>query len=155
MAHVFANDVDFAMLNPMRRKGMKKFDRNLPLVSLTAPGKVEQNNAYANLKSLMSSTKAPKCLWDYCAIYVCVIRCLTVYLSFAAQDRTPYELVTGRAPDISEYVELEWYELLWDYDQDNFPANRCCLGCWLGVAHCAGQAICCYILPFSGEPIVC
>jgi hypothetical protein len=22
-------------------------------------------------------------------------------------------LVTGRTPDISEYVELEWYELLW------------------------------------------
>jgi hypothetical protein len=63
-------------------------------------------------------------------------------------------MVTGRTPDISEYVEFAWYELLWYYDHDDFPEDRRRLGRWLGVAHRVGQACCYYILPHSGEPIV-
>jgi hypothetical protein len=69
--------------------------------------------------------------------------------------RTPYELVTSRMPDISEYVEYEWYEPLWFYNQGDFPEERCALGRWLGVAHRVGQACCYYIRPVSGMPIVC
>jgi hypothetical protein len=63
-------------------------------------------------------------------------------------------MVTGRTPDISEYVDFQWYDLLWYYDQEDFPEDRHRLGRWLGVAHRVGQACCYYILPESGEPIV-
>jgi hypothetical protein len=102
----------------------------------------------------MSSTRAPKCLWDYCAVYVCEICCLTANPHFALQGQTPYEMVMGRMHDISEYVEFGWYELLWYYNQDDFPEKRRHLGCWLGIAHRVGQACCYYILPESGVPIV-
>jgi len=64
-------------------------------------------------------------------------------------------MVTGKTPDISKYVEFSWYDPLWYYDQEDFPESRHPLGRWLGVTHCAGQACCYYILPHSGEPIVC
>ena len=63
-------------------------------------------------------------------------------------------MVTGRTPDISEYVEFKWYDLLWYYDHEDFPEDRRHLGWWLGVAHRVGQACCYYILPESGERIV-
>ncbi len=72
----------------------------------------------------MTNTRAPQCLWDFYAVYVCEIRCLTVHPHFALQGHTPNEIVTGRTPDILEYVEFEWYELLWYYDQDDFPEDR-------------------------------
>jgi len=107
-----------------------------------------------SVRQLMHNTKAPKCLWDYWAVYACEIRFLTVHPHFALQGRTPYELLTGRAPDISEYVEFSWYDPLWYYDQEDFPEARRRLGHWLGVAHRVGQACCYYILPHSGHPIV-
>ena len=64
-------------------------------------------------------------------------------------------MVTGRTPDISEYVDFSWYDFLWYYDQEDFPEAHRRRGHWLGVAHRRGQACCYYILPQSGEPIVC
>jgi len=107
-----------------------------------------------SVRQLMHNTKAPKCLWDYWAVYACEIRFLTVHPHFALQGRTPYELLTGRAPDISEYVEFSWYDPLWYYDQEDFPEARRRLGHWLGVAHRVGQACCYYILLHSSQPIV-
>jgi hypothetical protein len=31
--------------------------------------------------------------------------------------RTPYEITTGQTPDISEYTEFSFYEMLWHYDE--------------------------------------
>jgi hypothetical protein len=137
---------------------MQKFDIKPTMSEPYSPWQVGVERSIREVKkamrTLMNNTKAPKCLWDYCAVYACEIRCLTVHSNFAAQGCTPYELVTERTLDISEYVEFEWYEVLWYYDQDDFPTDRRRLGRWLGVAHRVGQACCYYILPFSGEPIV-
>jgi len=49
--------------------------------------------------------------------------------------RTPYEIHTGQTPDISEYTEFSFYEMLWYYDEMAvFPEDRRKLGRWLGVA---------------------
>ena len=107
-----------------------------------------------SVRRLMDNTKAPTCLWDYCAVYACEIHSLTAHPHFALQGRTPYELVTGKTSDLSEYVEFSWYDPLWYYDQEDFPESRRRIGRWLGAAHHVGQACCYYILPRSGEPIV-
>ena len=50
--------------------------------------------------------------------------------------RTPYEIVTGGTPEISEYLDYGWYDNLWYYDQEAaFPNDQRKLGKWLGVTH--------------------
>jgi len=94
-------------------------------------------------------------LWDYCTIYHCKLRNLMVHPHYKAQGRTPYEIVTGRTPDISEYLDYHWFQTVWYLDQDaQFPEERRKHGKWIGVAHRVGQALCYYILPASARPIV-
>ncbi len=84
-----------------------------------------------------------------------MIRNLTAHPHYNLQGRTPYELVTGNTPDISEYTDFAWYDNVWYFDQEAaFPENRRKLAKWLGVAHRVGQALCYYLLPSSGKPIV-
>ena len=74
---------------------------------------------------------------------------------YKLQGRTPYEMVVGWNPDISEYLDFQWYKTIWYLDHDaNFPEDKRKLGKWLGVAHNVGQALCYYTLPQSGKPIV-
>jgi hypothetical protein len=107
------------------------------------------------VRHTMAQVKAPKRLWDYCTIYQCEIRNLTAHPLYQLQGRTPYEIVTGRTPDISEYLDYSWYDTIWYYDHDApFPEEQRKLGKWLGVAHRVGQALCYYILTANGQPIV-
>jgi hypothetical protein len=100
-------------------------------------------------------TNAPGRLWDYCTAYHSEIRNLTAHPHYNLQGRTPYELVTGNTPDISQYTDFAWYDNVWYFDQEAaFPENRKKLAKWLGVAHTVGQALCYYLLPPSGKPIV-
>jgi hypothetical protein len=67
---------------------------------------------------------------------------------------TPYEIVTGNSPDISEYAQYQWYEPVWLYDQLRaFPHEKQTLGSWLGFAHTVGQALCYFILRSNGQVI--
>jgi hypothetical protein len=103
----------------------------------------------------LDRTQAPRRLWDYCTRYQSEIRNLTAHPIFKLEGRTPYEIVCGRTPDISEYLDYAWYETVWYYDQEaNFPEPRRKMAKWLGVAHRVGQALCYYVLPSSGRPIV-
>ncbi len=67
--------------------------------------------------------------------------------------RTPYEMLTGNTPDISEFLEFQWYQPVWYYEPGVFPHQDKLLGRWIGVAHRIGQAMCYWILPKSGIPI--
>jgi hypothetical protein len=103
----------------------------------------------------MAKTKAPSRLWDFCAIDHSEIRNLTAHSLFNLHGRTPYELVTGHTPDISEYLDYGWYDTVWYLDQEAaFPDDHRKLAKWLGVAHRVGQALCYYLLLDSGRVIV-
>jgi hypothetical protein len=103
----------------------------------------------------MAKTKAPDRLWDFCATYHSEIRNFTAHPLFNLHGRTPYEVVTGQTPDISEYTEYAWYDTIWYYDQEvAFPDDKRKLAKWLGVAHRVGQALCYYMLPERGCVIV-
>ncbi len=100
----------------------------------------------------MNKTNAPKHLWDYCTIYQCELWNLIAHPHIKLQGRTPYEIVVGRTPDISDF---SWYQNVWYYDQETqFPDDRRKLGKWIGVAHRVGQALLYYILPSSAKPII-
>jgi hypothetical protein len=85
---------------------MKKFGIKPTQSEPYSPWQVRVEGCICEVKKstrqIMTNTRAPKCLWDFCAVYVCEIRCLTAHSHFALQGRTPYEVVTGRTPDISE-----------------------------------------------------
>ena len=71
-------------------------------------------------------------------------------------ERSGYEIVTGRTPDISEYLDFDFYDLVWywrsahpslsEHDQE--------LARWMGVAHRVGSDMCYWLMPVSGVPIV-
>eukprot|EP00978_Attheya_sp_CCMP212_P005769 scaffold12886_cov57-Attheya_sp.AAC.1 len=56
----------------------------------------------------------PKRLWKYMVMYEASIMNFTVR---GSTDRTPYERVTGNTPDISKYVDFEFYDNVWWLDQ--------------------------------------
>jgi CMP-N-acetylneuraminic acid synthetase len=95
---------------------MKKFGIKLTQSEPYSPWQVRAEGCIREVKKstrqIMTNTRAPKCLWDYGAVYVCEKRCLTAHPHFALHGRTPYEMVTGRTPDISEYVDFQWNDLL-------------------------------------------
>jgi len=61
---------------------------------------------------IMQRTNTPTSLWDYACLYVARIRNMTVNQHPAAKGCTPYEIVTGETPDISEYTSFSWYQVV-------------------------------------------
>ena len=82
-----------------------------------------QNRAEASVRELkrgiMRATRRarlPKHLWDYCGEWVAAIQQLTAHDLPGLGDRVPTEMVDGHTPDISEYVQFNWYQYVWYYD---------------------------------------
>lgn len=128
--------------------------------TLAEPYSPFQNRAEVNIhelkkhtRRLMSKTSTPLRMWDFCAQYVSELRCMTAQPLFSLHGRTPYELVTGITPDISEYISFSWYQPVYYLNNMNFPEEKENIGRWIGVAHNIGQALCFWILPKSGIPI--
>jgi hypothetical protein len=85
------------------------------------------------VRHTLSKTGSPKRLWDCCTIYQCELRNLIAHPHFKLQGRTPYEIIVGHTPDISEYLDYCWYQNVWYYDQEaQFPEERRKLGKWIG-----------------------
>ena len=72
---------------------------------------------------------------------------------YKLHGRTPYEIVAGDTPNITEWFEYDFYQPVWFYSPAAFPVEKQLLRRWLGVAHRVGQALCYRILPVSGVPI--
>ena len=59
---------------------------------------------------MLRRTKASKWLWDYAAIYVSEVRSRTAHQMYELHGRTPYEIVAGDTPDITEWLEYDFYQ---------------------------------------------
>jgi hypothetical protein len=120
-----------------------------------------QNRAEAGIRELkrhvhrkMKARNVPLRLWDFCCKWTCAIRACTASNSFALEGRSPWEVVMGNTPDISSLSEFNFYEPVWYYEPGDFPEPKRHLARWLGEATNKGQAMCYYILPALGIPIV-
>ncbi|GAX25842.1 hypothetical protein FisN_6Hu120 [Fistulifera solaris] len=98
-------------------------------------------------KLLQHRKSIPKRLWDYGLTHIAEIMCRTVR---AGSDRTPYEIVTGDTPDISEYLDFDFYDWVWYLNNPNDKEDPLSLGRWLGVSHRVGSAMCYYVLTQKG-----
>jgi len=132
-------------------------DHQIPR-NVTEPYSPWQNRAESEVKRavrrVMQRANSPQRLWDYCAVHQAELHCLTATDLYHLHGRTPYEIVTGNTPDISEYCQYWWYEPIHYLEQINaFPQDKLTLGRWLGVAHQVGQALCYFVLTETGQVI--
>ena len=100
---------------------------------------------------IMLKKKVPARLWDYGFTWVCEIENVSANLSKYAEGRTPIEIITGDTPDISEYLDFEFYD--WVLFRSNAGLGEVELGRWLGVSHRVGRMMSYWLLPPSGIPI--
>jgi hypothetical protein len=101
----------------------------------------------------MTKTQTPLILWDFGCSYAVELRNRLARPLSQLHGRTPYEVLTGNTPDISEYLEFSWYQPIWYYEPEVNPEQSKTLARWIGIAHRVGQAMCYWVLPSSGVPI--
>ena len=100
---------------------------------------------------VMLKKKVPKQLWDYGINWVCeVIQC-TASTSRDLSRRTALEQLTGKSPEISEYIDFTFYD--WCWYNDNAGLGETKLGRWLGVSHRVGSLMRYWILTQKGNII--
>ena len=121
----------------------------------TEPYSGWQNRAEAAVREIKRGIKratirarSPKRLWDFCGEWVSAIRRLTALDIPSLQGRVPAEIIEGNTPDISEYAQFDWYQLVWYVDPAvQFPNDARKLGRWIGVAHDVGSPMTFWVLP--------
>jgi hypothetical protein len=101
----------------------------------------------------MSDKGVPTRLWDYGLVYDSE---LLSRISRGPDNRTGYERLTGQTPDISEWLDFEFYDRVWFHHITNKPditddPRR--LGRWLGIFHRIGSDLCYWILTDSGKVV--
>jgi Reverse transcriptase (RNA-dependent DNA polymerase) len=104
-------------------------------------------------KLRMHRKKVPKRLWDFGLVYESELLCR---MARGADQRTGYEEVTGQTPDISEWLDFEFFDLVWWLDRPTKPdftdiTRR--LARWLGVSHRVGSDLSYWLITDSGKII--
>ena len=92
--------------------------------------------------------QVPKRCWDFGLVWEAEIYCRIA----GTDGRTGLERLTGDTPDISEWIDFEFYDLCW-YWTNQTDANESKIGRWLGVSHRVGSALCYWILTSTGKVI--
>jgi hypothetical protein len=101
----------------------------------------------------MSVNRCPETFWDFALEYRISIRQFLVRR--AADERSPIETVTGDTPDISEYIDFDFYEFVKYRDATADRDDPIKLGQWLGIAHEIRTAMTYWILKGNGQVICC
>ena len=86
-------------------------------------------------KLCMTKKKVPKHLWDFGLVYESELLC---QMARGMDKQTGYEEVTSQTPDISKWLDFEFYDLVWWLDRPtkpDFMDNTQQLARWLGVSH--------------------
>jgi hypothetical protein len=103
-------------------------------------------------KIRMRENRVPARLWDYGLVYIAEIQSL---LARGPDQRPGIEKVMGQTIDISEWLDFDFYDRVWYWDQAKTDINneQARLGRWLGIAHRVGSDMTYWILTKSGRVI--
>jgi hypothetical protein len=96
----------------------------------------------------MQKKKVRTQLWDYGLVYEGE---LLSKMSRGQDGRSGYEMVTGNTPDINEWLDFEFYDLVWWIDWLNKPNVNDVTEKWLGVSHRVGSDLCYWLFTDSGQ----
>jgi hypothetical protein len=101
----------------------------------------------------MDKKQVPGRLWDFGLVHEGAL--LTRILR-GRDGCTSYEEVTGNTPDISEWLDFEFYDLVWWLERPTKPSITTVqrrLARWLGISHRVGSDLCYWLITESGEII--
>jgi hypothetical protein len=102
----------------------------------------------------MVEKRAPKRLWDFGIVHQSE---LMSRMSRGDDGRTGYEKILGETPDISEWIDFDFYDWVWYHDPPDTMAETTeeirKLGKWLGVANRVGSALTYWILTDAAKII--
>ena len=87
----------------------------------------------------MVNRQVSKRLWDHILVYEAQIISITT----GKGGRTPLEKLKWDTPDTLVWVDFEFYDIVWNWDKIEIERK---LGRWLGVYHCFGGILFCWIL---------
>ena len=100
----------------------------------------------------MTKKDVPRRLWDFGLVYESEI---LSRMSRGPNKRTGYEEVTGNTPEIGEWLDFEFYDLVWWLDRATKPSSDDTqvqrLARWLGISHRVGSDMCYWRLTESGK----
>jgi len=96
-------------------------------------------------RNKMRGKGVPKRLWDYGLVWASEINNRTAR---GPEARTPLEEVTGNTPDISEWLDFDFYDWCWYWQGPTHELTeaKAKIGRVLGVAHQIGSDLCYWIL---------
>jgi hypothetical protein len=131
-------------------------------VTYAEKGRHRQNHAaereIRNLKrrwhNKMTTKRVPKRLWDYGLVHQGE---LMSRMARGGTCRMGYEDVIGETPDISEWLDFDFFDRIWYHDPPGTMAETTeeirKLGRWLGVANRVGSALTYWVLTKAGKVI--
>ena len=103
---------------------------------------------------LMDRTGALDSTWFFAIKYLCEIHDRTADLSHP-QSITPYQMGTGVTPDISAYLQFEFWEpILYLDHEESWPRSRERPGRWLGVCDHVGDALTYWVLDDQSKQVL-
>ena len=101
----------------------------------------------------MGSRNVPRQLWCFGLKHQAR---LMHFILRGHNERAGNEMITGKTPDISEYLDFNFYDLVWYWRQPSpsLSEHDRELARWMGVAHRVGSDMCYWLMPVSGVPVV-
>ena len=147
--HGLRNDNSKMQLGNNFRNVLRKYNIKQ---SMTEPHHPQQNPAERKIQEvkkytnkIMDRTGAPAKLWFLCMLYT--VQLLNHTAMEALKWRTPVEAAFGETPDISMFLQFEFYEPVYYLSPDaSFPETKEQLGHFVGVSANTGDAMCYLIL---------
>jgi hypothetical protein len=120
-------------------------------------GRSKQNHrAEAEIRELkqrwkirMTERQVPSRLWDYGLVYIAEILSI---IARGKNGRPGIEAIMGHTVDISEWLDFEFYDYVWYWDERkvDLTKDQSLIGRWLGISHRVGSDMTYWILSKSG-----
>jgi hypothetical protein len=103
-------------------------------------------------KARMVEKRIPRRLWDYGVVYAAEILSVTAR---SITGRPGMEEIKGDTIDISEWLDFEFYDYVWYWDDKkvDMTDEQRLIGRWLGIAHRVGSDMTYWILTKSAKVI--
>jgi hypothetical protein len=122
---------------------------------ISEPYRHNENPVEGNIRELkkrwyriMVKRAVPKRLWDYGLVWATETGNMTVNGSVASKGQPPEQLITGEVPEISPYLEFNFYD--WVEYHENAGLGEPLIGRWLGVSHSYGKLMSFWVLSQQG-----
>ena len=103
--------------------------------------------------NIMDQRRVPKRLWDFGLVWCAEVLSMTAQ---GPDGRTGHEQVTGETPDISDWLDFSFFDLVHYWKNDtmlDMTDDKKQFGYWLGVSHRVGTVLTYWILKALGKII--